>query len=200
MTDQLRKRLAGLDPMHPGVPTESLATPASRRLLEEIMSTPVTEEPDTRPKPSRWLIGVAAAAALVVAVGGAIALTGETSGDPVAQDPPLVLNAGGEDVMASCIMFSVEELAKAQVAFEGTVVTVEGDAVTLDVGEWFKGGEASQVVLNAPQGLEALIAGFPFEVGSQYLITAYDGNVNYCGFSAPSTPEMKAAFEQAFGG
>jgi hypothetical protein len=200
MTDQLRKRLAGLDPMHPGVPTESLATPASRRLLEEIMSTPVTEEPDTRLKPSRWLIGVAAAAALVVAVGGAIALTGETSGDPVAQDPPLVLNAGGEDVMASCIMFSVEELAKAQVAFEGTVVTVEGDAVTLDVGEWFKGGEASQVVLNAPQGLEALIAGFPFEVGSQYLITAYDGNVNYCGFSAPSTPEMKAAFEQAFGG
>jgi hypothetical protein len=186
--------------MHPGVPTESLATPASRRLLEEIMSTPVTEEPDTRLKPSRWLIGVAAAAALVVAVGGAIALTGETSGDPVAQDPPLVLNAGGEDVMASCIMFSVEELAKAQVAFEGTVVTVEGDAVTLDVGEWFKGGEASQVVLNAPQGLEALIAGFPFEVGSQYLITAYDGNVNYCGFSAPSTPEMKAAFEQAFGG
>jgi hypothetical protein len=200
MTDQLRKRLAGLDPMHPGVPTESLATPASRRLLEEIMSTPVTEEPNTRLKPSRWLIGVAAAAALVVAVGGAIALTGETSGDPVAQDPPLVLNAGGEDVMASCIMFSVEELAKAQVAFEGTVVTVEGDAVTLDVGEWFKGGEASQVVLNAPQGLEALIAGFPFEVGSQYLITAYDGNVNYCGFSAPSTPEMKAAFEQAFGG
>ena len=200
MTDQLRKRLAGLDPMHPGVPTESLATPSSRRLLEEIMSTPVTEEPDTRPKPSRWLIGVAAAAALVVAVGGAIALTGGTSGDPVAQDPPLVLNAGGEDVMASCIMFSVEELAKAQVAFEGTVVTVEGDAVTLDVGEWFKGGEASQVVLNAPQGLEALIAGFPFEVGSQYLITAYDGNVNYCGFSAPSTPEMRAAFEQAFGG
>ena len=200
MTDQLRKRLAGLDPMHPSVPTESLETPSSRRLLEEIMSTPVTEEPDTRPKPSRWLIGVAAAAALVVAVGGAIALTGGTSGDPVAQDPPLVLNAGGEDVMASCIMFSVEELAKAQVAFEGTVVTVEGDAVTLDVGEWFKGGEASQVVLNAPQGLEALIAGFPFEVGTQYLITAYDGNVNYCGFSAPSTPEMRAAFEQAFGG
>jgi hypothetical protein len=47
--------------------------------------------------------------------------------------------------------------------------------------------------------MEALIAGFPFEVGAQYLITAYDGNVNYCGFSGPSTPEFRAAFEQAFG-
>jgi hypothetical protein len=85
------------------------------------------------------------------------------------------------------------------VAFEGTVVASEGDSVTLDVDRWFKGGEASQVVLRAPQGLEALIDGIAFEVGSQYLITATDGNVNYCGFSAKSTPEMRAAFEEAFG-
>jgi hypothetical protein len=144
-------------------------------------------------------VAVAAAAALVVIVGGTLALTGGTAGDPVAQEP-LVLNAAGDDPMAMCIMFSVEELAKAQVAFEGTVAAVEGDSVTLTVDEWFKGGDAGQVVLNAPQGMEALIDGFPFEVGVQYLITAYDGNVNYCGFSAPSTPEMRAAFEQAFGG
>ena len=55
------------------------------------------------------------------------------------------------------------------------------------------------MILNAPQGMEALIAGIPFEVGGQYLITAYDGNVNYCGFSGPSTPELRAAYEQAFG-
>jgi hypothetical protein len=202
MTDQLRKRLARLDPMHPGVPTESMTTESSQRLLEDIMSAPVTEQPGSQPesKPNRWLVGVAAAAALVVAVGGAIALTGGTSGDPVAAGPPLVLNAAGEDPMAMCIMFSVEELAKAQVAFEGTVTAVEGDSVTLTVDEWFKGGDSGQVVLNAPQGMEALIAGFPFEVGTQYLITAYDGNVNYCGFSGQSTPEFRAAFEQAFGG
>jgi hypothetical protein len=202
MTDQLRKRLASLDPMHPGAPTESVTTSSSQRLLEEIMSTPVTEQPESRPEPkrNRWLVGVAAAAALVVAVGGAIALTGGPSGDPVAAGPPLVLNAGGEDATAMCIMFSVEELARAPLAFEGTVTAVDGDAVTLTVDEWFKGGDAEQVVLNAPQGLEALIDGFPFEVGSQYLITAYDGNVNYCGFSGLSTPEFRAAFEQAFGG
>jgi len=196
MTDQLRQRLARLDPMHPDVVTE----PVSRHLLEEIMSTPVTDEPETgaKPKQSRWLVGVAAAAALVVAVGGAIALTGDGT-DPVASTPPLSLNAGGEDPMAMCIVFSVEELAKAPIAFEGTVTTVEGETITLDVDEWFKGGDATQVVLNAPAGMEALIAGIPFEVGGQYLITAYGSDVNYCGFSGPSTPELRTAFEQAFG-
>ena len=200
MTDQLRDRLARLDPMHPGVETEPLTTESSQRLLEAIVSTPVIEQPETGPeqKSNRWLVGIAAAAALVLAVGGAIALTGGGE-DPVAEGPALELNAAGEDPMASCIMFSVEELAKAQVAFEGTVTSVEGDVVTLDLDHWFKGGDAGQVVLNAPQGMEALIAGIPFEVGGQYLITAYDGNVNYCGFSGPSTPEFRAAFEQAFG-
>jgi hypothetical protein len=109
MTDQLRQRLARLDPMHPGVGTEPLTTESSRNLLEEIMSTPVTEQPPAAPEPkrSRWLVGVAAAAALVVAVGGAVALTGGGE-DPVPSGPPLELNAAGEDPMAMCIMFSVE--------------------------------------------------------------------------------------------
>ena len=185
MTDQLRKRLARLDPMHPGVDTE----PPSRELLEGIMSTPVVEQPETGPeqKSNRWLVGIAAAAALVLAVGGVIALTGGGT-DPVASGPPLELTAAGSDPMAMCIVFSVEELAKAPLAFEGTATAMEGDTVTLDVDHWFKGGDASQVILNAPQGMEALIASIPFEVGGQYLITAYDGNVNYCGFRASRRP------------
>jgi hypothetical protein len=200
MTDQLRQRLTLLDPMHPGVSTEPLTSESSQNLLERIMSTQVTEQPPDTPekKSSRWLVGVAAATALVVAVGGAIALTGGGE-DPVASGPPLELNAGGEDPMAMCIVFSVEELAKAPVAFEGTVTSVEGETISLTVDEWFKGGDGGQVVLHAPAGMEALIGGVPFEAGGQYLITAYDGNVNYCGFSGPSTPELRAAYEQAFG-
>jgi hypothetical protein len=200
MTDQLRQRLALLDPMHPGVSTEPLTSESSQNLLERIMSTPVTEQPPATPEKesSRWLVGVVAATALVVAVGGAIALTGGGE-DPVASGPPLELNAGGEDPMAMCIVFSVEELAKAPVAFEGTVTSVEGETISLTVDEWFKGGDAGQVVLHAPAGMEALIGGVPFEAGGQYLITAYDGNVNYCGFSGPSTPELRSAYEEAFG-
>jgi hypothetical protein len=203
MTDELRERLGRLDPMHPAVPTESVTSQSSKELLEKIMSTPPVEQPETQatPKKNGWLLGVAAAAALVVAVGGAIGLSGGGGdGDPVAQGPPLELSAGAGDLItASCIQFSVEYLAPMPVAFEGTVTGVDGDEVALTVDHWFKGGDATQVVINAPQGLEALIASFPLEVGEQYLITASDGNVNYCGFSGPSTPEFRASFEEAFG-
>lgn len=175
------------------VSTEPVTTQSSRQLLEEIMTTPSVDQPGSSGTQNKrpWLVAVAAAAVVIVAI-GAVGIFNQGS-------PPLALNAGGDDPMAMCIMFSVEELAKAQVAFEGTVASVDGNTVTLDVDTWFKGGDASQVVLNAPQGLEALIDGFAFEQGGQYLITAYDGNVNYCGFSAKSTPEMRAAFEEAFG-
>lgn len=198
MTDELRNRLRRLDPMASDVPTEPVTTESSRQLLEEIMTTPSVDQPGSTPSKRPWLVAVAAAAVVIVAI-GAVGLFARDGGDPIAAGPPLELNAGGEDPMAMCIQFSVEELAKAQMAFEGTVSAVDGNAVTLDVDTWFKGGDAAQVVLNAPQGLEALIDGFAFEEGAQYLITAYDGNVNYCGFSAKSTPEMRAAFEEAFG-
>ena len=201
MTDELRNRLSRLDPMPSEVPTEPVTTESSQQLLEGIMTTPNVEQPGSSGTPDKrpWIAAVAAAAVVIVAV-GAIGLLGrDGGGDPIAATPPLELNAGGEDAMASCIQFSVEYLAPMPVAFEGTVVSVEGDTVTLDVDHWFKGGDAAQVVLNAPQGMEALIGGFPFEGGTQYLITASEGNVNYCGFSGVSTPEMRAAFEEAFG-
>jgi hypothetical protein len=200
VTDELRNRLSRLDPMTSDVPTEPVTTESSQQLLEEIMTTPNVEQPGSSGTPNKrpWIAAVAAAAVVIVAI-GAVGLLSRDGGDPVAAGPPLELNAGGDDVMASCIAFSVEYLAPMPVAFEGTVVTAEGDTVTLDVDTWFKGGDAAQVVLNAPQGLEALIGGFPFEVGTQYLITASEGNVNYCGFSGESTPEMRAAFEEAFG-
>ncbi len=46
--------------------------------------------------------------------------------------------------------------------------------------------------------VEALIGGVEFVPGQQYLITAYDGVVNYCGHSGPATPELQALFDQAF--
>ena len=56
------------------------------------------------------------------------------------------------------------------------------------------------MALLAPQGLEALIAGFDVEAGKQYLISVTNGQVNYCGFSCESTNELRAGFEVAFEG
>jgi len=55
-------------------------------------------------------------------------------------------------------------------------------------------------VLQGAAGSPALIDGFEFQVGQQYLITAAEGNVNFCGYSGLATPELTAAFEAAFGG
>jgi hypothetical protein len=199
MTDELRERLARLDPMSSDVPTEPATSESSRQLLEDIMSTPTKERTQPTPAPRRtWTIGIAAVAALILAVAAGLALTGGDEA-PVASGPPLELNAGGEDVMASCIRFSPEELDQvAEIAFEGTVTSVEGETVTLTVDTWFRGGDAAEVILNAPQGMEALIGGIPFTTGDVYLVTAQGGNVNYCGFSGPATPDYRAAFEEAF--
>lgn len=186
MTDNMRERIARLDPMSPGVSART--TESSRHLLEEIMSNEVAPRSDAR----KWL-PPAAAAVVVAGIAAAFALGGGGS-------QPLVLSAGHDDPMAMCIEFSVEELAKAPLAFEGVVTDVSGEAVTLDVTDWFRGGDADSVTLKAASGMEALIGGVPFAEGESYLITAYDGVVNYCGFSGPATADLRAAFAEAFGG
>ncbi len=199
MNDDLRERLARIDPMSADVPVEPVTSPSSRHLLEKVMSTELKEQAATqRPRRSLRALPVAAVAALVLAIGGVIALNGLPRGTPAAA---LELSAPAEDMMASCIMFSPEELARvAEIAFEGTVTSVEGSTVTLTVDTWFKGGDHTEVALDAPLGMEALIGGIPFETGNQYLISAQAGTVNYCGFSGPSTPDYRAAFQQAFAG
>ena len=200
MSDELRERLARLDPMHPGVPTEPTTSESSRQMMEKIMSTPVLETEEKGSASRRpWYYGAAAALVLVVAVGGGI-LAGGGGTDPIASGPPLELSAGGEDPMAMCAVFSVDDLAAfTEVAFAGTVTAVAGDQVTLSVDQWHRGGDAGSVVLNAPEGMEALLGGVPFAVGDQYLVSATDGSVNYCGFSGPATPELAAAYQEAFG-
>lgn len=198
MSDELRDRLSRLDPMPPGVKTEAMTTPSSRELLEDIMSTPTDQQ--TGPTQRTWLVAAVAAVAIIVVIAGGYALFAGDDGEPVAQTPPLALDGGAGDSMASCIVFSVDELARAPIAFEGTVTSIEGETITLAVDEWFTGGDAATVEVHAPAGLEALIGSVPFANGEQFLITAYDGTVNYCGFSGPSKPEFRAAFEEAFGG
>ncbi len=200
MSDDLRDRLARLDPMSADVPVEPVTSETSRRLLEKVMSTQLKDRSASRRSTrSAWALPAAAVAALVIAIGGVIGLGISSDDGPTAAT--LELNAPAEDMMASCIMFSPEDLARvADIAFEGTVTSLNGSTVTLSVDTWFKGGDYTEVMLDAPLGMEALIGGIPFEAGSQYLISAQAGTVNYCGFSGPSTPEYRAAFQRAFGG
>jgi len=213
MNDELRAQLERLDPMHPGVPVESATTPSSTARMEKIMNTPLIDQEHARssvnPQPpsiathrrrNRMLLGVAAAA--IVAIGGAVIVGNNNGGDSteVAAGPPIELSLGDSNAMSSCIVFDVALLADMSPAFAGTATSVEGETVTLTVDRWYAGGDASTAVLKGTAGSPALIAGFEFEVGQQYLITASEGKVNFCGYSGPATPELTAAFDAAFPG
>ena len=160
-------------------------------------STDTSTERSTR---TRWY---AAAAVAAVALAAAIAVPALNGGAPTPATvaaAPLELSLGDGGAMASCLAFDVEFLRQMPVAFEGTVTRVDGEQVTLTVDEWFVGGDAATVSLRAPTGMEALIGGIDFVEGEPYLITAAEGNVNYCGYSGPSTLDFRAAFEEAFKG
>lgn len=219
MSDELRDRLRRIDPMAPDVPVEPATTPSSRQRLETIMQTPIIEPEQRTPtsapadgRPLRRraaaLLGAAAAVA-ALAVGAVVVLDdggGGGGGGEVAREPVLDLSLGAGDAMASCLPFDVQILAGMSPAFAATATSVADGTVTLAVDRWYAGDPdpvtdgADTVVLLAQPGMEALIAGFDFEAGQRYLITAAEGTVNFCGYSGPATPELTAAFEEAFAG
>jgi hypothetical protein len=152
----------------------------------------------TNPGHTRWYIATAAAIAVAVAI-SIPAVFGGSPGATVA-GTPVELSLGEGAGLASCMAFDTAILGGMPLAFEGTATSVDGEHVTLSVDRWFKGGEAATVELFAPAGMQALIGGIDFVEGDQYLVSATDGNVNYCGYSGPATPEYRAAFEEAFAG
>lgn len=199
--DELRDRLADVDPAF-DVATEPPTTLSSRSRLERIMHTDpntITASTSTRDRGRRrlWL---AAAAAVVVAVAGGVVLAGGGDGDekPVASGPPVELTLGASNTMASCLPVDAEILADMPLAFAGTATQVEGETVTLTVEEWYAGGDAGTVVLHAQSGMEVLIDGFAFTTGAEYLVSATESTVNFCGFSGPATEELQAVYDDAF--
>lgn len=186
--DELRQRLAASAP--PSDPVDPVTSDRARALMEDIMSTTVTQpRPDTR----RYRLVGAVAAALVAVVGGWAIFSGAPTGEPV------VLNANGGDAMASCLAFDTATLADFSPAFGGTVTDLTDSTATLEVDRWYAGGDAEVVEINYTPGFEALIGTPALEVGQRYLITATDGVVNGCGYSGLATPEYEAQWDEAFG-
>lgn len=191
---ELRNRIQRSDPAGSSVETRSVSDESVRRMLENIVEQPITRPTNgSGNRGARLVLSIAAVAALAF---GAFAVFGNLS----PAGPSLALSLGESNAMSSCIQISADIMRDMPLAFAGTVTAVDGDNVTIDVDEWFKGGDAAVVELSAPQGMQALIGGIDFEVGGEYLITASEGTVNYCGFSGPATPELRAVFNEAFPG
>lgn len=164
------------------------------------------DTPVSRWNPIRAMLAALVAAGLLAAACGGDADNTRSVADQPDQastdetvGEPLELDLGDGDAMASCLAVDADTLSQMSPAFGGTVTAVDGETITIDVDTWYSGADpAESVELHAEQGLEALIGGIDFEVGQRYLITAAEGNVNYCGYSGPADEALTALFDEAF--
>lgn len=149
-----------------------------------------------------WAIG-AAAATLVAAAGvGIFAGRGDAPAPTTAKPAKamtLTLPAG--DASGMCLRFSVDALRPMDVAVSGTATEVGSNTVTLTPDRWYKGSDGSTSITLTTLGNSVILeGGIVFEQGKRYLVTATQGTVNACGFSGEWTPQMAAAYAEAFGG
>ncbi|GAA6525150.1 hypothetical protein [Intrasporangium sp. DVR] len=202
--DELRARLRAADPAAgtdaPDLWVDEMAeaTMTDGQLTER---RPAPEALDRPARRARWLLAAAAAALVAVAaVGLSLDRAGDGSAPPAAQPSQVMtLSLPANDPMAMCLAFSVDVLRPMEVAFSGTATAVGARSVTLRPDHWYKGGDGSDLVRLATLGdTVALEGGIAFEEGKRYLITATGGTVNACGFSAEWSPEMAAAYTEAF--
>ena len=218
--DELRATLRSGDPAGSLPPADPAALAS---LLEDIMSADLDIRPDSD-HGSRatgthgrnrltWLVA-AAAAAVIVGVGGVgiSALsgdssapnaretaspggTGQSAGAPLAGQTTALTVA---EQQGRCAPASPEILAQYTQAFEGTVTGIEGETVTLEATAVYQGEVGETVTVTAPQPLfDTLLDAVQFQVGQNYLVAAYDGEVSIC-YSGPATETLRSPYEKAF--
>ena len=101
--------------------------------------------------------------------------------------------------MASCIMYDPATLPTFDIVFDGTVTARDGDQVTFDVNDGWKGVNES-ITLTSPDASVALLGEVPdFEVGGRYLVTAAGSNINSCGYTLDYDAATAATWAAAFG-
>lgn len=165
-------------------------------------SAPLSTRTTRSRRRATWAIG-AAAATLVAAAGvGIFAERGDAPAPPAAEPAKaMTLTLPANDASGMCIQFSVGALRPMDVALSGTATRVGSNTVTLTPDHWYKGSDGSTTITLRTLGDSVILeGGIVFEQGKRYLVTATQGTVNACGFSGEWTPQMAAAYAEAFGG
>jgi len=190
-------RLRAADPIRvENVPDASLAR-VTARVQEQIMSDTRTNPETKRARGPLVIFGGLAAAgalALAVAFGPGLGPDAPPDGSP---DPGGNPAAGGGG-LASCLAYDPAELPNFDVVFDGTVTGVDGDQVTFDVNDGWKGADGS-ITLTAPNVDVALLGEMPdFTVGGRYLVTAAGSTINACGYTLEYDAGEAADWAAAF--
>jgi hypothetical protein len=105
---------------------------------------------------------------------------------------PLVTGA------APCPQVEPPLIARATIAFLGTVTGKGEGFVELTVDKAFAGVDAEAVKVTASRSVDFWLGPVSWDVGSQYLVAAHSGLVRFCGQTSRATPELQAVFDAAF--
>jgi hypothetical protein len=115
--------------------------------------------------------------------------------------------APSDPLMMMCLEFSPESLTPAPVAFDGIVTAIDGNNVTFEVQQWFRGGSGDILVTDGAYMVGdnvALIGGPQAEIGQRYLVAAelYSDAVRpgSCGWVQLYSEDLAATYAQAFAG
>lgn len=127
--------------------------------------------------------------------------TSESGEEPSSGSDTVELTADSS-AAGKCAVPSAETLAGFDTAFEGTVTSLADGTATLVVDRWYAGGGgASTVTVTTPsKALEDLLMAVDFQADRTYLVSATDGRVTLCGFSAEMSSELETLYESAFAG
>lgn len=178
-----------------------------------------TPTPDPTPAPTWRRTALAGAIVAAVALGG-VAVALQLAGDgpasdevaepvttpddgtaPGAGEQPDVMPPGGG--MAMCIaVYSPETLADREVAFAGTVTAMEGDAITFDVEETFRGDLGESVTLGGAEFIGGVNPDnpTPVAVGDRLLVAGDGGFAWGCGFTQPYDEDVAATWRATLAG
>lgn len=111
----------------------------------------------------------------------------------------LALTADGS-AAGKCAVPNARTLEAFDTAFAGTVTSLDDDTVTLSVDEWYAGDQAETVTVAAPsQDLQDLLMAVDFQEGKSYLVSASDGRVTLCGYTAEDNAQLQTIYDEAFG-
>ncbi len=190
----LREQLRAADPARRIAPLpETWLDHRMEQIMSETTTTPAVPTRSTR---RAWLplAGVAAAVAIAAAIAVPLALGGTPTVEQLAQP------SDGGIASGSCMPVSAEGLRDQEQAFAARVIAVDGDTVTLEVTERFAGTVADRVEVQQVDALSSDFSGVPFELGKSYLVSAGDATIRGCGLSGTNSPELRAIYDEAFGG
>lgn len=197
--DALRARLRAADPADALAP---LPPTWLDHRMEQLMTDTSTATAPEAPTPvrsriPRWMpvAGAAAAVAIAAAIIAPLALGGS---QPTVEQ--LAAPEGGGLASGSCLALDAATIAAQDQAFAATVLEIDGDTVVLEVSETFAGDVADRVEVPQVDATSSDYSGVPFAVGGEFLVSALDGTVTGCGVTGADSPELRAFYDEAFGG